>query len=250
MRSIEISGRTVAEAVEQALSQLRKDRDEVMIEVVRQDATSALVRVSVPDEEEQLEDLEEPEPEPMPEPELEVAAPEPPRAARQVPTGDVNAQARRILEDILERMGVEGFVTPVRETVPGPDGEPQDTLTLHIEGTDEESTGLLIGRRGETLHSLQYLLNLVISRRTSKWPQIVIDVGNYRQRRKESLEGLARRIAERVRQSGIPLPLEPMSGFERRIVHLALRADDTVYTESAGEGENRKIVIYPSKGRP
>jgi spoIIIJ-associated protein len=245
MRSIEISGRTVAEAVEQALSQLRKDRDEVMIEVVRQDATSALVRVSVPDEEEQLEDLEEPEPEVATE-----EAPQPePAPARQPFTGDVNTQARRILEDVLERMGVEGFVTPVRETVPGPDGEPQDTLTLHIEGTDEESTGLLIGRRGETLHSLQYLLNLIISRRTSKWPQIVIDVGNYRQRRKESLEGLARRIAERVRQSGIPLPLEPMSGFERRIVHLALREDSSVYTESAGEGENRKIVIYPSKGR-
>jgi spoIIIJ-associated protein len=107
--------------------------------------------------------------------------------------------------------------------------------------------GLLIGRRGETLRSLQFMVNLLVSRKVQKWPQVVVDVGNYRQRRQESLEGLARRMAERVRQSGRPLTLEPMGAYERRIVHLALRADPTVYTESNGEGENRKIVIFPAK---
>jgi spoIIIJ-associated protein len=107
--------------------------------------------------------------------------------------------------------------------------------------------GLMIGRRGETLRSLQFMVNLLVSRKVQKWPQVVVDVGNYRQRRQESLEGLARRMAERVRQSGRPLTLEPMGAYERRIVHLALRADPTVYTESAGEGENRKVVIYPAK---
>ena len=75
----------------------------------------------------------------------------------------------------------------------------------------------------------------------------MVDVGNYRQRRQESLEGLARRMAERVVQTGRPLMLEPMGAYERRIVHLALREDPSVYTESTGEGEGRKIVIFPAK---
>src|SRR4029078_6776825 len=97
------------------------------------------------------------------------------------------------------------------------------------------------------LCALHFVLNLLVSRKVQKWPQVVVDVGNYRQRRQESLEGLARRVAERGGPSGGPLTLEPMGAYERRIVHLALRADPTVYTESSGEGENRKIVIFPAK---
>lgn len=235
MRSIEIRARTVSEAVEQALEKLNKDRDEVLIEVISQDTEEALVRVSALEEEEDLP--------------LELEAPLEQQTEAQAPASATAALARRLLEQILQHMDIPAFVTPVHTTVRGPNDEPEETLTLHVEGTDEESTGLLIGRRGETLHSLQYLLNLIVSRRTGKWPQIVIDVGNYRQRRKESLEGLARRIADRVRQTGHPLPLEPMSAFDRRIVHLALRDDPTVYTESSGEGEARKVVIYPAKGR-
>jgi len=94
---------------------------------------------------------------------------------------------------------------------------------------------------------VQFMVNLLVSRRVQKWPQIVVDVGNYRQRRQESLEGLARRMAERVQQTGRSLMLEPMGAYERRIVHLALRDDPSVYTESTGEGENRKVVIFPAK---
>jgi spoIIIJ-associated protein len=225
MKSIEISARTVAEAIQLALAQLGKDRDEVAIEVLEagSDEEEALVRVTAVDDDE------------------EAGLP----ATSEV--GSVDQIARRILEDLLERMDIHGYVTAVRGTVPGQRGEPEETITLHVEGADEEAMGLLIGRRGETLRSLQFMLNLLVSRRVQKWPQVVVDVGNYRQRRQESLEGLARRMAERVRQSGRPLMLEPMGAYERRIVHLALRADPTVYTESTGEGENRKVVIYPSK---
>jgi spoIIIJ-associated protein len=131
--------------------------------------------------------------------------------------------------------------------VSGQNGEPEDTITLHVEGADEEAMSLMIGRRGETLRSLQFMVNLLVSRHVQKWPQVVVDVGNYRQRRQESLEGLARRMADRVRQTGRPLMLEPMGAYERRIVHLTLRSDATVYTESTGEGQNRKIVIYPAR---
>jgi spoIIIJ-associated protein len=144
-------------------------------------------------------------------------------------------------------MDIQAYVTAVTSQVPGQRGDIEHTLTLHVEGADEEAMGLLIGRRGETLRSVQFMVNLLVSRRVQKWPQIVVDVGNYRQRRQESLEGLARRMAERVQQTGRSLMLEPMGAYERRIVHLALRDDPTVYTESTGEGENRKIVIFPAK---
>lgn len=232
MKSIEISARTVAEAIQLALAQLGKDRDEVAIEVLEpgSEEEEALVRVTaVDDADDEDEDSARP---------------------TQAPTGDgVNVEqiARHILEDMFERMEIEAFVTAVRSVVPGQKGEPEETITLHVEGADEEAMGLLIGRRGETLRSLQFMVNLLVSRRVQKWPQIVVDVGNYRQRRQESLEGLARRMAERVRQSGRPMVLEPMGAYERRIVHLALRGDTSVYTQSAGEGETRKVVIYPAK---
>lgn len=229
MKSIEISARTVAEAIQLALAQLGKDRDEVAIEVLEagNDDEEALVRVTAVDDEEESA----------------------PKARREVPAAlsNVDQIARRILEDLLEHMDIHAYVTAVRSSVPDQRGEPEETITLHVEGADEEAMGLLIGRRGETLRSLQFMVNLLVSRKVQKWPQVVVDVGNYRQRRQESLEGLARRMAERVRQSGRPLALEPMGAYERRIVHLALRADATVYTESAGEGENRKVVIYPAK---
>jgi spoIIIJ-associated protein len=227
MKSIEISARTVAEAIQLALAQLGKDRDEVAIEVLEAggDDEEALVRVTVVDDDEAAQAAEQ----------------------RPAVENDVEKIARRILEELLERMDVHAYVTAVRTTVPGQRGEPEETITLHVEGADEEAMGLLIGRRGETLRSVQFMVNLLVSRKVQKWPQVVVDVGNYRQRRQESLEGLARRMAERVRQSGRPLTLEPMGAYERRIVHLALRADPTVYTESSGEGDNRKVVIYPAK---
>jgi spoIIIJ-associated protein len=227
MKSIEISARTVAEAIQLALAQLGKDRDEVAIEVLEAGGgeEEALVRVTVVDDDETAHIAQE----------------------QPAAENDVEKIARRILEELLERMDVQAYVTAVRTTVPGQRGEPEETITLHVEGADEEAMGLLIGRRGETLRSVQFMVNLLVSRKVQKWPQVVVDVGNYRQRRQESLEGLARRMAERVRQSGRPLTLEPMGAYERRIVHLALRADPTVYTESAGEGENRKVVIYPAK---
>ncbi len=229
MKSIEISARTVAEAVELALAQLGKDRDEVAIAVLDsgEAGDEALVRVTVVDDDD-----------------AEVV---PPPLVDDDAVGGVGAIARQILEDLLSRMDIHAYVTAVLTRVPGQKGDVEETVTLHVEGADEEAMGLLIGRRGETLRSLQFLLNLLVSRRVQKWPQVVVDVGNYRQRRQESLEGLARRMAERVRQTGRPIMLEPMAAYERRIVHLALRDDKSIYTESSGEGEHRKIVIYPSK---
>lgn len=230
MRSIEISARTVAEATRLALEQLGVDEDEVMIAVLQSgdDENEALVRVSVEDDaEEEVPDVPERSRRPVLDPEA---------------TG---AYARQVLEGILERMELEGYVTVQHSTAPGPNDETQHSIMLYVEGLDEETVGLMIGRRGETLRSLQFLLNTIVNRVAGRWPQLVVDVGNYRQRRQESLESLARRVSEQVRTTRRPVSLEPMQAYDRRIVHMALREDTTVYTESSGEGETRRIIVFP-----
>ncbi len=244
MKSIEISARTVAEAVELALAQLGRDRDEVAIAVLDAGETGeeALVKVTVVDDDTEREEEHASNP--------DAASTESSASsiAETAPdTDDAAALARKILEELLQRMDIHAYVTAVKTHAPTQKGDLEETITLHIEGADEQAMGLLIGRRGETLYSIQFMLNLLLSRRMQKWQQIVVDVGNYRQRRRESLEGLARRMAERVLQSGRPITLEPMAAYERRIVHLALREDSNVYTQSAGEGEGRKVIIYPSE---
>lgn len=238
MPSIEISARTIAEATRLALEQLGVDEDEVVIEVLQNgdEENEALVRVSTMESD--LAPVAE-------EDEVEEEAPRRNRAPFDPQAA--GAEGRRILEGILDRMGVDGYVNVQHSTATGPEGETQHSVMLYVEGLDEETVGLMIGRRGETLRSLQFLLNTLVNRHVGRWPQIVIDVGNYRQRRQESLEGLARRIAEQVRATGRPHVLDPMQPYDRRIIHMALREDDTVYTESSGEGETRKITVYPKK---
>jgi spoIIIJ-associated protein len=239
MKSIQIRARTVAEAIRLALNELGKDRDEVAIEVLEPGGgeDEALVRVTSVDDDDDA---------PATEPEVVPGAARGARG-RPVPIGDVEVIARRVLEELLQHMDIDGFVSAVRSTVPDQRGEPEETITLHVEGVDEDAMGLMIGRRGETLRSIQFMVNLIVQRQVHRWPQITVDVGNYRERRQESIEALARRMAERVRQTGRPLMLEPMGGYERRIVHLVLRADASVYTESSGEGEERKVVIFPAR---
>ena len=236
MPSIEISARTIAEATRLALEQMGVDEDEVLIEVLQNgdDENEALVRVSTEDPVEP--DNAAPEADQAP---RRSRAPFDPQAA--------GAEGRRILEGILDRMDVEAYVSVQHSTSTGPEGETQHSIMLYVEGLDEETVGIMIGRRGETLRSLQFLLNTLVNRHVGRWPQIVIDVGNYRQRRQESLEGLARRVAEQVRATGRPHALDPMQAYDRRIVHMALREDPSVYTESTGEGETRKITVYPKK---
>lgn len=237
MPSIEISARTVAEATRLALEQMGVDEDDVIIEVLQNgdEDNEALVRVSTPDVEATADDEEE------------IEAPSSRRSRANFDPQVAGAEGRRILEGILERMGVEGYVSVQHSSSTGPEGETQHSIMLYIEGLDEETVGLMIGRRGETLRSLQFLINTLVNRHVGHWPQIVIEVGNYRQRRQESLEGLARRVAEQVRTTGRPQSLDPMQAYDRRIIHMALREDDTVYTESSGEGEARKITVFPKK---
>jgi spoIIIJ-associated protein len=107
--------------------------------------------------------------------------------------------------------------------------------------------GVLIGRRGDNLAALQFMLNLLLSKNRRQWPRIVIDIENYRARREDSLRTLADRLAYRVRRNGRPFTLEAMPASDRRVIHLALRDRPDVETYSIGEGPARRVVIAPKQ---
>ena len=119
----------------------------------------------------------------------------------------------------------------------------EGSIVFELEGKD---SGLLIGRRGETLSSLEYLVRLMASKTLDKRANIMIDVEDYRLRRKEKLEDIAKKTAKKVSETGKRITLEPMSAADRRIVHMALADLEDVITQSRGEGLQRKVVINPA----
>lgn len=121
----------------------------------------------------------------------------------------------------------------------------EDTLSVEIEGED---MGLLIGKRGQTLDSLQYLTSLVVNKGKASYVRVKLDTEDYRSRRKATLENLARNIAMKVKKTRRPVFLEPMNPYERRIIHSALQNDPYVTTHSEGDEPNRRVVVTPKKG--
>jgi spoIIIJ-associated protein len=152
--------------------------------------------------------------------------------------------ARKVLADLLELMELQTTVVPSDEfTVIDEDGN-ASSVGLNILGDD---LGILIGRRGQTMVSLQQIVRLIVSRQTEARLPIVLDVEGYKQRRCEGLRVMANRLAEQVKTRKVPFAMEPMPAFERRVIHLELADHPDVYTESTGFGEARKVVISPKK---
>ncbi len=144
------------------------------------------------------------------------------------------------VKELLEKMRIKAEVVGmIGETS---DGTNQSTILIDIKGND---LSYLIGRQSETLNALQYITSLIVGRELGHWVPLLIDVQGYRERRDRQLRQMAQRMAEQVRKSGRRISLEPMPGTERRIIHLALRDNKDVYTESAGDEPNRKVVILP-----
>lgn len=148
--------------------------------------------------------------------------------------------ASDLLEQMVTLMGYQGEVVATWQE-PEP-GDPERCLMLEVNG---DGLSALIGRRGETLSNIQFLLRLMINQKTHSWYNVVVDVAGYKQRRAEQLTQLAMRIAEQVVESGRSASLEPMPSNERRIIHMALRDHADVFTQSSGEGERRKVHIVP-----
>jgi spoIIIJ-associated protein len=144
-------------------------------------------------------------------------------------------QAVELLNQILKAMGVEAELNCE---------ENDDQIVINIEG---KQLGILIGRRGETLNSLQYLVNLGVNKNAEERKKIILDVEGYRRKREDTLMRLAMRLADKAKRRGRNVILEPMNPQERRIIHTTLRGRNDIYTFSEGEEPFRKIVIAPRK---
>ncbi len=147
----------------------------------------------------------------------------------------VARQARDILSKIMKIMKLEVDIDLV---------EKDEKVLINIKGPD---LGILIGKRGETLDALQYLVNLSANKNVEKRKRIFIDIEGYRKRREDTLKKLAYKLADKARQRGRNVILEPMNSMERRIIHTALQGRDDIYTFSEGEEPYRKIIIAPKK---
>jgi spoIIIJ-associated protein len=228
----------VDEAVQRALQQLGVGMDEVDVEVLKQGSRGLLGLLS---EEAQVRVTVRRSPVAAA-PIQEITPPVETRTVGAVPSGNEGETAQvgaEVLQGLLDRMGVRGRVTQEPSSVS--DETDATPILLNITGDD---LGLLIGRRGETLRDLQFVTCLIVSRRTGRWPGLIVDVEHFKSRREKALVDLARRMADKVRESAEPMDLEPMPPNERRIVHLTLRDDPDVRTESTGQGEKRKVVIF------
>jgi spoIIIJ-associated protein len=150
-------------------------------------------------------------------------------------TPEALAAAKEILEELMSYLGFD-----VRVEIKA--GE-TNRLNVVGEGSEKESLGALIGRKGERLSALQHLVNLLLSKKVGEWTRVLVDVEDYRGRRERQLRDLANRAAERVLETGKMLQLEPMPALERRWIHLALRDHEQVATQSIGEEPNRRVVV-------
>ncbi|MFP6569329.1 MAG: RNA-binding cell elongation regulator Jag/EloR [Dehalococcoidia bacterium] len=157
------------------------------------------------------------------------------RSEPREPDPEVIEFASEVIDYFLASMGVVADTYVREETDEG-------VSVFDIEGED---SGLLIGRRGETLQSLQYLVNLIVTHQLGRSAYVQIDIEGYKERRRDTLAGVAARTAERVADTGESAELEPMPAYERRWVHMALANNANVRTESSGEGSDRFVIIYP-----
>ncbi len=149
----------------------------------------------------------------------------------------VDEIAKAFLKDVFAAMNMEVVVAVSYN-------EEENTMDVNLEGED---MGVLIGKRGQTLDSLQYLVSLVVNKETTDYVRVKVDTENYRQRRKDTLENLAKNIAYKVKRTKKAVSLEPMNPYERRIIHSALQGDKYVTTHSEGEEPFRRVVVTMQK---
>jgi len=150
----------------------------------------------------------------------------------------VEEAAKKFLVDVFHAMNIEANISAHYNNEEG-------LLEVNVEGED---MGILIGKRGQTLDSLQYLVSLVVNKESNSYLKVKLDTENYRERRKETLENLAKNISYKVKRTKRPVSLEPMNPYERRIIHSALQGDKFVETHSEGEEPYRRVVVTLKKG--
>lgn len=248
MEAVVRTARTVEEAEELALKELGVDRNAVEVEILNRGKTgflgiggeAARVRVTLrspagrqtaatpdADADTDTDDI------------IPAAVAAAPEAVSAADAGSAADLALIAVNNIMTTAGVD--VSCVIRAAHDPEaGGP----IIDITGPD---SGLLIGRRGQTLHSLQFIVSMIVRREFGEGIRVSLDVEQYRRRRENSLRDMARKVAERVVQTGRVITLEPMSPADRRIIHLALSNNPNVDTESVGYGDDRKVSIIPKR---
>ena len=203
MKAIEIMGKTVEDAINNALTELKVTRDKVEVETIDEGSKGFLNIIGVK-----------------------------PAKVKVTVKRDSLYQAKTFLSEVLNSMSMKAEINLKEEN---------NEIKIDLVGPN---MGLLIGYRGETLDSLQYLVSLVINKNhDEEYKRVILDTENYRAKREETLKRLASKIAYKVRVSGRVLKLEPMNPYERRIIHSALQNDSYIYTFSEGEEPYRRVVV-------
>ena len=203
---IEISAKTVSDAITEACRKLSVTSDKLDYEVI-EEGSNGFLGIG--------------------------AKPAVIKAGVKIEKLTVDQVAKKFLNDIFTAMSMEVAVTADYD-------EEENSLDVDISG---EEIGVLIGKRGQTLDSLQYILSLVVNKETDTYVRVKVDTENYRQRRKETLENLAKNIAYKVKKTRRPVSLEPMNPYERRIIHSTLQNDKFVSTHSEGDEPYRRVVV-------
>ena len=207
MEFIEITAKTVDEAITEAVAQLGITSDKIEYEVVEK-GSSGFLGIARKD-----------------------------AIIRARKKNDIGDHIHEFLDKVFEAMDLKVELLIEKE-------EDSNVVNVELKGDD---MGVLIGKRGQTLDSLQYLTNLAVNRNSEEYVKVKIDTEDYRKRRKETLENLAKNIAYKVKRSKRPISLEPMNPFERRVIHSALQNDKFVTTHSEGEEPYRHVVVTLKK---
>ena len=246
METHEIEGRTIDEAIEKACRDFGVSRDKLNIDILSEGssgflglgARKAKIKAGLLSIEMTLA-MPVAHTKPKAKGKMQEVAGTPTPAvfdhSSPVDPSELGQQAKTLLEGILHHMGID---------VPVVIEEADDAIHLNVKG---DGGGLLIGRRGQNLDAIQYIVNKAINRSISGRKMIIIDTEAYRQRREESLVSLAEKLGEKVKKTKKAVTVSHMNAHDRRIIHMALQNDAALTTKSRGEGEYRKIVIIPAK---
>jgi spoIIIJ-associated protein len=224
----EFTAKTVSEAITDACQEFGVTSDRLVYEVIEKESAGFLGIGSKPATIKAAIKVEE-----------EVKVVEAPKKEKEssVSSASFEEIAKTFLRDVFEAMKMEVAIVAKFN-------EEERNLDIELSGDD---MGMLIGKRGATLDSLQYLVSLVVNKSTDDYVRVKVDTENYRERRKETLENLAKNIAYKVKRTKRPVSLEPMNPYERRIIHSALQNDKYVTTHSEGEDPFRHVIVSLKK---
>lgn len=243
MVSIEVEGKTPEEAIEKALDVLGASREKVKVEILDEGSKGLFGMIGSKQAKIKatlllVDDSDHAGLSPesfAPRASHKASKPPSPITSEALEAPPMNdALAKEVLEDLLKLMG---FVATVKKDVEG------GKITLSIEAGEDSS--ILIGKRGKNLNGLQYIVNRVAARKDLNTKPVTVDIEGYRERRKDSLEAMARRLAAKSKSSRRPVETEPLAAADRRLIHMALKDDDDVQTQSRGEGAYKNVIIKP-----